>query len=29
MAVGGQQHIFEIWENYEKFHCDLVIMMRF
>ena len=26
MAVGGQQHIYEIWENYEKFHCDLVIM---
>ena len=26
MAVGGMQHIFELWENMEKFHCDMVIM---
>lgn len=26
MAVGGMHHIFELWENMEKFHCDMVIM---
>ena len=26
MAVGGLQHIFELWENMEKFHCDMVMM---
>ena len=26
MAVGGMQHIFELWENMEKFHCDMVMM---
>ena len=26
MAVGGMQHIFELWENMERFHCDMVMM---
>ena len=26
MVVGGLQHVFELWENMEKFHCDMVIM---
>ena len=26
MAVGGMHHIFELWENMEKFHCDMVMM---
>ena len=26
MAVGGMKHIFELWENMEKFHCDMVMM---
>lgn len=26
MAVGGMDHIFELWENMEKFHCDMVMM---
>jgi benzoyl-CoA reductase/2-hydroxyglutaryl-CoA dehydratase subunit BcrC/BadD/HgdB len=26
MAVGGMQHIFELWENMEKFNCDMVAM---
>lgn len=26
MAVGGQQHIFELWEYMEKFNCDMVMM---
>ena len=26
MAVGGLKHIFELWENMEKFHCDMVMM---
>ena len=26
MAVGGLHHIFELWENMEKFHCDMVMM---
>jgi len=26
MAVGGHEHIFELWDNMEKFHCDMVIM---
>ena len=26
MAVGGMQHIFELWENMEKFDCDMVMM---
>ncbi len=26
MAVGGHKHIFEIWENMERFHCDMVMM---
>lgn len=26
MAVGGLQHIFELWENMEKFNCDMVMM---
>ena len=26
MAVGGMHHIFELWENMEKFHCDMVVM---
>ena len=26
MAVGGMNHIFELWENMEKFNCDMVAM---
>ena len=26
MAVGGMHHIFEMWENMEKFNCDMVAM---
>ena len=26
MAVGGMRHIFELWENMERFHCDMVMM---
>lgn len=26
MAVGGMHHIFELWENMERFHCDMVMM---
>ena len=26
MAVGGYKHIFELWENMERFHCDMVMM---
>jgi len=26
MAVGGYQHIFECWENYERFNCDMIVM---
>lgn len=26
MAVGGHEHIFEIWENIERFNCDMVMM---
>ena len=26
MAVGGYKHIFEIWENMERFNCDMVMM---
>ena len=26
MAVGGLHHIFELWENMEKFNCDMVMM---
>ena len=26
MAVGGHKHIFEVWENMERFHCDMVMM---
>ena len=26
MAVGGMKHIFELWENMEKFNCDMVMM---
>ena len=26
MAVGGMHHIFELWENRERFHCDMVMM---
>ena len=26
MAVGGYKHIFQLWENMEKFHCDMVVM---
>ena len=26
MAVGGMHHVFELWENMEKFHCDMVMM---
>ena len=26
MAVGGYKHIFECWENYERFNCDMVMM---
>ncbi|NLY87685.1 MAG: 2-hydroxyacyl-CoA dehydratase [Clostridiales bacterium] len=26
MAVGGLHHVFELWENMEKFNCDFVLM---
>ena len=26
MAVGGLHHIFELWDNMEKFNCDMVMM---
>lgn len=26
MAVGGMKHIFELWENMERFNCDMVMM---
>ncbi|MCR5135204.1 MAG: 2-hydroxyacyl-CoA dehydratase family protein [Clostridiales bacterium] len=26
MAVGGYEHIFQLWEYMERFHCDMVIM---
>ncbi len=26
MAVGGMNHIFELWENMEKFNCQFVMM---
>lgn len=26
MAVGGLHHIFELWQNIEKFNCDMVMM---
>ena len=26
MAVGGYKHIFECWENYERFNCDMIMM---
>ena len=26
MAVGGHEHIFQLWEYMERFHCDMVIM---
>ena len=26
MAVGGHEHIFQLWEFMERFHCDMVIM---
>ncbi len=26
MAVGGMHHIFELWDNMEKFNCDMVMM---
>ena len=26
MAVGGMHHIFELWENMERFNCDMVMM---
>lgn len=26
MAVGGYKHIFEIWDNIERFNCDMVVM---
>ena len=26
MAVGGLHHVFELWENMEKFNCDMVMM---
>ena len=26
MAVGGMKHIFELWENMERFNCDMVAM---
>ena len=26
MAVGGMHHIFKLWENMERFHCDMVMM---
>lgn len=26
MAVGGMHHFFELWENMEKFNCDMVMM---
>ncbi len=26
MAVGGMHHVFEVWENMERFNCDMVAM---
>ena len=26
MAVGGYEHIFQLWEYMERLHCDMVIM---
>ena len=26
MAVGGMHHVFELWENMERFNCDMVAM---
>ena len=26
MAVGGHEHIFQLWEYMERFNCDMVIM---
>lgn len=26
MAVGGYKHIFECWENMERFNCDMIMM---
>ena len=26
MAVGGHEHIFQLWEYMDRFHCDMVIM---
>ena len=26
MAVGGMNHIFELWDYMERFHCDMVMM---
>ena len=26
MAVGGMKHIFELWQNMERFQCDMVMM---
>ena len=26
MAVGGYEHIFQLWEYMERFNCDMVIM---
>ena len=25
-AVGGYKHIFQCWENYERFNCDMIMM---
>lgn len=25
-AVGGMHHIFELWDNMERFNCDMVVM---
>ena len=26
MVVGGLHHVFELWENMERFRCDMVVM---
>ncbi len=26
MAVGGHEHIFQLWQYMERFHCDMVVM---
>jgi len=26
MAVGGHDHIFQLWDYMERFHCDMVVM---